>query len=75
MHGWDGSSEDKYCQNMKVAYLIKGDYNVILLDWSPVASKNYVEAFFKVKTVGKSFEYFTYSLFNFVFKVKSLGKN
>lgn len=53
IHGWTVTYQDEMPQTVKDSYLTKGDYNVILVDWSNIAGKNYVSAKHYVPDVGR----------------------
>ncbi|XP_011307696.1 phospholipase A1-like [Fopius arisanus] len=40
-HGWKSSAFSASLLNLKDAYLRRGDYNVILVDWEPLASSTF----------------------------------
>lgn len=57
IHEWEGSAKDEWVVNLTEAYLTTGKYNIIAIDWSPIANNLlYPVTVAEVKEVG---EYFT----------------
>ncbi|XP_054010936.1 uncharacterized protein LOC128893753 [Hylaeus anthracinus] len=52
-HGWSNSHLNPACTQVKDAYLKHGEYNVILVDWSPITKNSYPFACNRVVMVGK----------------------
>ncbi|XP_063626996.1 pancreatic triacylglycerol lipase-like [Cydia splendana] len=52
-HGWLSNQETNLNSVIREAYLEKGDYNVIVLDWSRLAISNYITAARGVPAVGR----------------------
>ncbi|CAG4943607.1 unnamed protein product [Parnassius apollo] len=52
-HGWLGSQYNSINPTIRDAYLGKGDYNVIVLDWRRLALSDYVTAAYGVPAVGR----------------------
>ncbi|XP_066155564.1 pancreatic lipase-related protein 2-like [Euwallacea fornicatus] len=52
IHGWKGSYKSAINDNIKTAALKKHNINVLVVDWSSIASKNYVIAQKSVLAVG-----------------------
>ncbi|XP_015516952.1 pancreatic triacylglycerol lipase [Neodiprion lecontei] len=50
-HGWRSSEFSDACVVVRDAYLAAGDYNVIVVDWSSIASENYLTAASSVRNV------------------------
>lgn len=53
VHGWVTNYKMEMPQSVKDAYLKSRDVNVIIVDWSEISFRDYVNAKFAVKTVGK----------------------
>ncbi|CAH2049271.1 unnamed protein product, partial [Iphiclides podalirius] len=53
VHGWTGNLRSGVNDALRSAFLSISDYNVIILDWSRVASKDYVTAVAAVPRVGQ----------------------
>ncbi|KAJ8979137.1 hypothetical protein NQ317_016755 [Molorchus minor] len=53
IHGWHGSYSSEVNTLIKKAVLSQYDVNVIVVDWSAIASKNYLSARWAVSDVGK----------------------
>lgn len=53
IHGWGGSYTSTPNGPIRDAYLSKGDYNIISIDWNEYAKLNYVSARNKVPVVGE----------------------
>lgn len=51
-HGWVDTSNDSWVERLTDAYLDKGDYNVITVNWSPIANLSYLVSVADVKLVG-----------------------
>ncbi|XP_053671424.1 phospholipase A1-like [Anopheles nili] len=55
VHGWLNSKNSPIAENIRDAYLLQWDFNVIVVDWSACAMHwNYVQAVGCVPTVGQS---------------------
>lgn len=54
IHGWVDNSNDSWVEDLTDAYIDTGDYNIITVDWSPVANLSYLVSVFDVKLVGGS---------------------
>lgn len=52
IHGANQSGRSIFSRDMKNSYLKRGDYNVIVVDWSSYISPYYQVARYKVGTVG-----------------------
>lgn len=52
IHGWKNDYKSDINKILRNAYLDKGLYNVIVVDWNEFAKKTYVSASYKVKDVG-----------------------
>lgn len=52
VHGWTGSHNTAWFAEATDAYLIKGDYNVIQVDWSEPANEEFYESANNTKAVG-----------------------
>lgn len=53
IHGWTESYQSKWIQNLTQAYIQKGDYNIIAVDYSGPASQPYFTAVSFVPQIGK----------------------
>ncbi|KAJ8972325.1 hypothetical protein NQ317_008582 [Molorchus minor] len=53
IHGWKNSYESEVNKLTKKAILDKQNVNLFAVDWSPIASRNYVSARWAVSDVGK----------------------
>ncbi|XP_012531824.1 pancreatic triacylglycerol lipase [Monomorium pharaonis] len=65
-HGWINSRESKSCTLVRDAYLAHGDYNVIVIDWSPISKHLYGYASKQVVNVGQ----FVATMIDFLVKHK-----
>lgn len=52
VHGWTGSHNTTWFAEATEAYLFKGDYNVIQVDWSEPASEEFYVSANNTKAVG-----------------------
>ncbi|XP_043258013.1 pancreatic triacylglycerol lipase-like [Colletes gigas] len=52
-HGWVSSYTSLACTTVRDAYLQHGDYNVISVDWSPIAKNEYIWATRRVTMIGQ----------------------
>lgn len=52
IHGWVDTSNDSWVELLTDAYLATGDYNIITVDWSPIANLSYFVSVADVKMVG-----------------------
>lgn len=52
IHGWVDTSNDSWVEELTDAYITTGDYNVITVDWSPIANLSYLVSVADVKLVG-----------------------
>ncbi|XP_011498556.1 PREDICTED: pancreatic triacylglycerol lipase-like [Ceratosolen solmsi marchali] len=52
-HGWMNSKSSKSCRLVREAYLVYGDFNVIIVDWSKIAKGTYIWSAMHVVQVGK----------------------
>lgn len=53
VHGWTDNGSDYWQQNLTDAYLLHGNYNVIVVDWGRLASQNYFAAVSDCRPVGR----------------------
>lgn len=53
IHGWVDTSNDSWVEALTDAYLDTGDYNVITVNWSPIANLSYVVSVADVRLVGR----------------------
>lgn len=54
IHGWETTSNDSWIVELTDAYIATGDYNIITVNWSPIAYLDYILARLAVKSVGES---------------------
>lgn len=54
VHGWEGSRLSGINPTITKAYLTKSDVNIIVVDWSWLALRNYVTAVFGTPAAGRS---------------------
>ncbi|CAH2102770.1 unnamed protein product [Euphydryas editha] len=54
VHGWLGNSNNQMNRLLTEAFLENDDVNVIIFDWSKLASQNYLTAKLAVATLGKT---------------------
>lgn len=65
-HGWLSSGKSETCLGIKNEYLIKSDYNIFVVDWSPIASSyNYFTPMSNTKNIGQYFANFLDKLIQF----------
>lgn len=58
-HGWLSSGSAESCMLIKDAYLKFFDYNVIVMDWSPISkTKDYVEPAHDIKPIAEYYASF-----------------
>lgn len=62
IHGWYGSVNGSSALALKNAYLKRGDYNVIFVDWASYASVNYARAHCTLKSIGNAIGDFLHGL-------------
>lgn len=55
IHGWETSSNNSWVVSLTDAYLATGEYNIITVDWSPIANQLYTTSVAEAKEVGKYF--------------------
>lgn len=65
-HGWNSDAENEWFVNMVNAFLKKGDYNVITVDWSKLSHQEYAIATQNTHGVGM------YIVYTKTYKKKSL---
>ncbi|XP_011291126.3 phospholipase A1 VesT1.02 [Musca domestica] len=53
IHGWTSNSNDYVNSGVRKAYLKKGDYNIIAIDWARARSVDYATSVLAVPGVGK----------------------
>lgn len=53
VHGWQNNGQSPVCQNLQNAWLVKGDFNVIVVDWGRHSHKTYTVSVEYVPKVGK----------------------
>lgn len=53
IHGWSASINHTWVREITVGYLNKGNYNVIVVDWSKIAAELYTVALGYVDDIGK----------------------
>lgn len=53
VHGWTKDKDDNSVQIIKNAYLQKGKFNLILVDWSPAAKQSYLLARGYIETTSR----------------------
>lgn len=53
IHGWEATSNDSWVVALTDAYLARGNYNIITVDWSQIASEEYLLASSQVKGIGE----------------------
>lgn len=53
VHGWVDGGNNSWIQNLSYAYLGRGDYNVIAVNWYNLAQQNYVSSAGATRQVGK----------------------
>lgn len=51
-HGWNSDAKNEWFVNMVNAFLRKGDYNVITVDWSTLSHQEYAIATQNTRGVG-----------------------
>ncbi|XP_031784889.1 lipase member H-A-like isoform X1 [Nasonia vitripennis] len=54
LHGYTGSARSRDVLAVVSGYLERGDHNVIAVDWSPIAGKNYPSVVSSAKSVGEA---------------------
>ncbi|KAJ8916044.1 hypothetical protein NQ315_010912 [Exocentrus adspersus] len=64
VHGWRNTNESAVNRHIRTAILSRHDINVFVVDWGPVADRNYVSAQGAVRTVGNYIADFVRSLVN-----------
>lgn len=64
IHGWNQSPSSKGSQIILNAYIVNGNYNILMLDWSDAASGIYANVQSRVDEVC----YIHYTCFQFHFK-------
>lgn len=52
MHGWNESPGEASCQHVVSAYLERGGYNIIAVNWESMASKIYPTAMMSISHLG-----------------------
>lgn len=52
IHGWVDNSNGSWVEDLTDAYLTTEDYNIITVDWSPIANLSYFVSVSDVKVVG-----------------------
>lgn len=52
IHGWVDDSNDSWVEDLAEAYLSTADYNIITVDWSPIANLSYFVSVADVQAVG-----------------------
>ncbi|XP_022214664.2 phospholipase A1-like [Drosophila obscura] len=62
IHGWSVTYLDEPVSLLRYAYLARGQFNIIAVDWGMIAAMMYVEARPLVPGVGKSVAHFLYFL-------------
>ncbi|KAJ8951115.1 hypothetical protein NQ318_021559 [Aromia moschata] len=62
VHGWLDHYESDFNVRMREAILSQHDINLFIVDWSPIASRNYISARYAVGDVGKHLAEFVRSL-------------
>lgn len=55
IHGWTDSGKSIWVEEFRKNYLSVGDYNIIIIDWLPGASKEYLAATRVTRQVSKIF--------------------
>lgn len=53
IHGWETTSNNTWVVGLTRTYLLTGDYNIITVDWSPVANQLYPISVLGAREVGK----------------------
>lgn len=53
IHGWEATSNNSWVLNLTNAYLATGEYNIIAVNWSPIAEQFYPISVAEAKEVGK----------------------
>lgn len=53
IHGWKNSNESSVNNEIREAILAQNDLNVFVVDWSPIAGRNYISARNAVERVGE----------------------
>lgn len=53
VHGWRASAQDPHIIDLALAYVKKGDYNSITIDWSSISNESYIAAVEDYKRVGQ----------------------
>ncbi|XP_017846768.1 phospholipase A1 VesT1.02-like [Drosophila busckii] len=53
IHGWNGQASDSMNTRITKAWLSRGDYNVIVVDWSGARTANYISAVNAVPEAGR----------------------
>lgn len=53
IHGWQTTSNNSWVVELTDAYIATGDYNIITVDWSPIAYLDYILSTIEVKNVGE----------------------
>lgn len=66
IHGWISSGHTPVNVELKDAYLKRGDYNVILVDWEKQANANYAQAICSIKKI-------SFIIGKFIFNFQSVG--
>lgn len=53
IHGWVADSNVSWVENLTAAYVATGDYNIVTVDWSPVANLSYIASAADVEAIGE----------------------
>ncbi|XP_015588417.1 lipase member H-A [Cephus cinctus] len=72
VHGWSESAESVSVRAIVDGYLHRGDHNVIVADWSEVASQSYLRAVPEIKGVGAAFAEALRTMVNSGFEIEKL---
>lgn len=61
IHGWETTSNNTWIVGLTRTYLLTGDYNIITVNWSPIAYLLYPLSVAEVQNIGKIVKIFCYS--------------
>ncbi|KAK4887578.1 hypothetical protein RN001_003849 [Aquatica leii] len=72
LHGWFGAALGPTAISLKDAYLTRGDYNVIFVNWEHYANVNYAQAICSLPNLGNVVGDFVYNLYRIgIFELNS----
>ncbi len=49
IHGWRSSGESEFAISIKNALLVKGNFNVVVVDWNDIAASDYLDARYSIE--------------------------